>query len=652
MPGIKISALAAVPSAQITDIFPVVQSGVTYKETLGQLLTLFNANISISESQVTNLVADLAAKLNLSGGTMSGAIDMANHFITNLLDPVNPQDAATRAFVLSTTGAFLPLSGGTMSGVINMGNHKITNLTDPTNAQDAATKFYVDSVATGLNIQGACYAASTANLNATYLNGAAGINATLTNAGAMAAFSIDGVSPPLNSRILVKDQSSTLENGIYTLTTVGSGAVNWVLTRATDYDQPSEISPGDLVIINNGTVNATTSWLETVSVSAVGTDPILFSQFTFAPSAFLLKANNLSDVASTTTSFNNISPLTTKGDILAYSTTNTRLAVGGTDGQILGVSSGAPTGIAWSTPTYPMVSATSGKFIISDGTNFVPSTSTIPSSAGATANKVLLSDGTNYILSTPTFPNASATSGKIIISDGTNWIASTPTFPATAGASGNVMTSDGTNWISSASTGSGTVSSGTTNQLAYYAANGTTVSGLATALNGVLVTDGSGVPSISSTIPAFITSSITFSPTTGGIVGTTTNNNAAAGKVGEVISSAVLFASGVSLSTITSTNITSISLTAGDWDVYGFFRVDFTVNAVEIYGWTSTTSATLPDASLRAGIGGTGIGPYGGAITPQRLSLSATTTVYLSTYANFSSGTATASGLLWARRAR
>ena len=98
--------------------------------------------------------------------------------------------------------------------------------------------------------------------------------------------------------------------------------------------------------------------------------------------------------------------------------------------------------------------ATSGKFLIGDGTNMVLSTSTIPTSAGATANKLLLSDGTNYVLSTPTFPNASATTRKIIVSDGTNWTASTETY-AVPGTSGNVLTSDGTNWTSAAPSGGG-----------------------------------------------------------------------------------------------------------------------------------------------------------------------------------------------------
>ena len=147
------------------------------------------------------------------------------------------------------------------------------------------------------------------------------------------------------------------------------------------------------------------------------------------------------------------SPLTTKGDIWAFSTINDRFPIAVGDGKILQVSSGATFGLAYSTPTYPSASGTLGKFLISDGTNNVYSTSTIPTSAGVTANKVLLSDGTNYVLSTPTFPNASATLGKIIISDGTNWIASTPTYPAAAGAVGNVLTSDGTNWLSSAAAG-------------------------------------------------------------------------------------------------------------------------------------------------------------------------------------------------------
>lgn len=455
--------------------------------------------------------------LPLAGGTMSGVIDMGNHKITNLTDPTASKDAVNLEYLSSQLAFYLPLSGGTMSGLINMGSNKITNLATPTVSTDAANKFYVDSVATGLTVQPAVFAATTANLAGyTYSNGSSGIGATLT-AGSNGAFTTDGTTPATNARILVWEQSTTFQNGIYVLTQTGDGSHPAILTRSTDYDQPAQIQPGDLVIVNNGTTYGGTSFIETASVAAIGTDPILFSQFTFSASSVLLKANNLSDVASTTTSFNNISPLTTKGDLIGFSTQNVRLAVGSTNGMILQVNSGAATGLAWSTatypstttanqilysnatntvtglgtlaggvlvtdassvpqfltnpgvagkvlqsanaaiptwstPTYPSASGSSGKFLISDGTNNVYSTSTIPTSAGSTAGKMLVSDGTNYVLSTPTFPNASATAGKIIISDGTNWIASTPTYPNTSPAAGKLLVSDGTNFVASTPT--------------------------------------------------------------------------------------------------------------------------------------------------------------------------------------------------------
>lgn len=104
----------------------------------------------------------------------------------------------------------------------------------------------------------------------------AGAGATLTNAGAQAAFSVDGVTPVVGSRILVKNQATASQNGVYTLTTVGSGATNWVLTRATDFNQPSQISVGVEILVASGTVNAGTAWVQTATVNTVDTDAITF----------------------------------------------------------------------------------------------------------------------------------------------------------------------------------------------------------------------------------------------------------------------------------------------------------------------------------------------------------------------------------------
>lgn len=173
---------------------------------------------------------------------------------------------------------FSPFTGAfTFNNNVTFPSITISNV--PVNPTDGTNKAYVDSIAAGLLVKQSAYAGTTANLSATYANGAAGVGATLTNNSTQAAFSVDGVSPPINSRILVKDQTTTFQNGIYTLTTVGTGASNWVLTRSTDYDQPSEINQGDFILIDNGTVNAHTAWVETATVTTIGTDPILFSKF-------------------------------------------------------------------------------------------------------------------------------------------------------------------------------------------------------------------------------------------------------------------------------------------------------------------------------------------------------------------------------------
>lgn len=150
--------------------------------------------------------------------------------------------------------------------------------------------------------------------------------------------------------------------------------------------------------------------------------------------------------------------------------------------------------------------------------------------------------------------------------------------------------------------------------------------------------------------------SLTFSPTTQGIVGTTTNDSAGAGYVGEYISSNVPQASGVSMTTNTDTNITSISLTAGDWDVNGNVYLEPTNIGAFSAGkiWTSTTSATKPNDSNVTGILGSSTFFNAMSFTAPtiRVSVSVTTTVYLSARATFSAGTMTGYGNLTARRRR
>lgn len=367
------------------------------------------------------------------------------------------------------------------------------------------------NLSTVLNYISAVVAATTANLNATYLNGVSGVGATLINAGTLAAFSVDGQSPAINSRILVKNQTSTFQNGIYTLTTVGTGAVAWVLTRSTDYNTPAEISVGDIVPVQLGTINADTSWIQGATVTTIGTDPITFTQFSSAPIT------------------------TTQYDVLVGGANNTIASVGpGSAGQVL-QSAGNAANPVYSTATFPAVATGTGSFLRADGTNWVASTPTLPNAAvqgdilyasaastwtqlakdanstrsltntgasnspawaqvalgtGVSGQLPLANGGTNANLTasnggifyssstagailsgtatagqhlqsgasaaptwtTATFPSTATGTGKILIADGTNWVASTPTYPNTSGTAGKVIISDGTNNVYSTPT--------------------------------------------------------------------------------------------------------------------------------------------------------------------------------------------------------
>lgn len=124
--------------------------------------------------------------------------------------------------------------------------------------------------------------ATTANLGATYANGTLGVGATLTNSGSQAAFTVDGITPSGDARILVKDQSNTFENGVYTLSTVGSGSTNWVLTRAIDADVVGELCVDRFVWITAGTANGSEGWSCSVAPTTMGTDAVTFVQTTTA----------------------------------------------------------------------------------------------------------------------------------------------------------------------------------------------------------------------------------------------------------------------------------------------------------------------------------------------------------------------------------
>ena len=141
-----------------------------------------------------------------------------------------------------------------------------------------ATKEYVDAVKQALDIKESVLVATTSNISGTYNNG----SGTIT-AGSNGAFSVDGQTPSQGARVLVKDQSAAAENGIYTLTTVGSGGAPFVLTRADDADESANLTGGTFVFVETGTANGENGFVFTHDgAPTLGTTALNVSQFSGA----------------------------------------------------------------------------------------------------------------------------------------------------------------------------------------------------------------------------------------------------------------------------------------------------------------------------------------------------------------------------------
>jgi hypothetical protein len=247
-----------------------------------------NGNISMDVNGIGNVVVVTQTGIDITGTvTSTGTANVGNLVTIGFISATgNITGGNVNTGALTSTGELIISANASgvlfnTAGNVNVSNVHINNLADPLQAQDAATKAYVDSVAEGLVIDAPVAAATPANLavitggTITYNNGNAGVGATLVTTGTYA--NIDGYNiATIGTRVLVKDEANLAHNGIYTYANVTA------LVRATDYDQPSEITGHDFVFVEFGNIYAGTGWVNIDNVTTVGTDPIEWIQFSGA----------------------------------------------------------------------------------------------------------------------------------------------------------------------------------------------------------------------------------------------------------------------------------------------------------------------------------------------------------------------------------
>ena len=279
----QVSDSATADSATIAaTVTTAAQPNITSVGTLSGLSVTGTITGSVSGSASTAGTVTTAAQPNitsvgtLSSVTTTGNVDTTANVVTD--DIIGKTGGVT----ITAVGTNQPISLVTTgSGSVDVNSARITELATPTASTDAATKQYVDDVAQGLAVHAPCDVGTTGTLASitggtiTYDNGTAGVGATLTTSSGNFN-TIDGESFGTGERILVKDEATQANNGIYVKTS------STVLTRADDFNTPTEIAGGDFTFVSTGTTLNDSGFVNTDPVSTVGTDPITFVQFSGA----------------------------------------------------------------------------------------------------------------------------------------------------------------------------------------------------------------------------------------------------------------------------------------------------------------------------------------------------------------------------------
>jgi hypothetical protein len=348
--------------------------------------------------------------------------------------------------------------------------------TTPSSDTDLVNKLYVDSlVSSGIHFHTPVRVESPINLNATYNNGTSGVGATLTNAGTQVALVIDGVTLSVADRVLIYQQTTQTQNGIYTVTNVGSGSTNWVLTRATDADSyglasPDTLGEGSTVFVQQGATGAGETYTcNTAGTITFGTTNITFAQVSSAQiytagTGLTLTGTqfSLSNVgtAGTYGSASQVPVITTNAQGQVSSVTNTSIAIAGsaiTSGTVAVANGG--TGQSTYTDGQLLIGNTSGntltKATLTAGTGITVTNGNGSITVAATNNGTVTSVGGTGSVNGITLTGTVTSSGNLTLGGTLSGVSLstqvTGTLPVTNGGTGLTTVAQGDLLYASAS---------------------------------------------------------------------------------------------------------------------------------------------------------------------------------------------------------
>jgi hypothetical protein len=426
--------------------------------------TVLNGGLTMDSTAFT--VADTTGNTSIGGTlgvtgvtTLTGAL-AANGGISVDTNAFTVADTTGNTAIAGTLGVTGTTTLGNLTigstKTIDVGANKVTNVAEPTVATDAATKQYVDTIAaSSLHYHAPVRVESPTALTATYANGTAGVGATLTNSGTQAALVLDGITLNVADRVLIYTQANAAHNGVYTVTSVGSGSTNWVLTRALDADNasggdPNGLGAGDAFYVKEGTTGAGELYvMNTSGTITVGTTAINFAQIS---SAQIYSAGTGLTLTGTQYSINASQTQITAIGTLTSGTWNASVIAGQYGGT--GVNNSGKTITLGGNLTTSGAHATT---LTTTGTTGVtlPTTGTLATLAGTETftNKTLTSPVISTIVNTGTLTLPTSTDTLVgrattdtltnkTISSGV--ITGTLTAGASAGTSGQYLTSSGT----------------------------------------------------------------------------------------------------------------------------------------------------------------------------------------------------------------